>query len=269
MDNCTREKATPLRVVAVERRRRRSRGSTQCSNCGHYLGARQPSGHTLRHAVVDGDGGWVAVALWCGGTYRLDPRDEHIGWDSKKREERGALVTQLARFMGAGCRRGRTSRRRRWGPRCGRFPNSSGRSTATPRRWRRVSAIRNCTRERCTSPRTGRSWASPKASRATTRATMCPTPAPRRCGSGPCGTTGGRTCAPRPCRRGTRPPCGPRGGCRWTTRASSRSSARSRGCATGASPTAASRRCPYCAPSPWRCSAGTAACPRSSASRRG
>ena len=105
MDNSTREKASPLGVVAVEADVDVARFDAML-NAGHYLGARQPSGHTLRQAVVDGDGAWVAVALWCGGTYRLDPRDGHIGWDARKREERGALVTQLARFMVDGRRRG-------------------------------------------------------------------------------------------------------------------------------------------------------------------
>lgn len=40
----------------------------------------------------------MAVALWCGASYRLDPRDAYIGWDMKKREERLGLVVQLARF---------------------------------------------------------------------------------------------------------------------------------------------------------------------------
>ena len=105
MENCIRETACPLSVVAVEAEADVARFDALLDG-GHYLGARQPSGHTLRQAVVDVEGGWVAVALWCGGTYRLDPRDRHIGWDSKKREERGALVTQLARFMVAEGRRG-------------------------------------------------------------------------------------------------------------------------------------------------------------------
>ena len=48
---------------------------------------------------MDGSGEWVAVALWCGGAARLEPRDRFIGWDMRKREERAGLVTQLARFM--------------------------------------------------------------------------------------------------------------------------------------------------------------------------
>ena len=58
----------------------------------HYLGARQPSGGTVYQAVLDETGGWAAVALWCGASYRLDPRDTYIGWDVKKREERLGLV---------------------------------------------------------------------------------------------------------------------------------------------------------------------------------
>ena len=64
----------------------------------HYLGARQPSGNTVYQVIQDEAGEWVAVALWCGASYRLDPRDAYIGWDMKKREERLGLVVQLARF---------------------------------------------------------------------------------------------------------------------------------------------------------------------------
>ncbi len=64
----------------------------------HYLGARQPSGNTVYQVIRDETGEWVAVVLWCGGSYRLDTRDTHIGWDMRKREERLGLVVQLARF---------------------------------------------------------------------------------------------------------------------------------------------------------------------------
>jgi hypothetical protein len=64
----------------------------------HYLGARQPSGNTVYQVIRDEAGVWVAIALWCGACYRLDPRDTHIGWDMRKREERLGLVVQLARF---------------------------------------------------------------------------------------------------------------------------------------------------------------------------
>jgi hypothetical protein len=64
----------------------------------HYLGARMPSGNTVYEVICDEAGEWVAVALWCGAGYRLDPRDVYIGWDMKKREERLGLVVQLARF---------------------------------------------------------------------------------------------------------------------------------------------------------------------------
>ena len=53
----------------------------------HYLGARQPSGNTVYQVIKDEAGAWVAIVLWCGACYRLDPRDTHIGWDMRKREE--------------------------------------------------------------------------------------------------------------------------------------------------------------------------------------
>lgn len=64
----------------------------------HYLGSRMPSGNTVYQVICDEAGEWVAILLWCGGSYRLDPRDVYIGWDMKKREERLGLVVQLARF---------------------------------------------------------------------------------------------------------------------------------------------------------------------------
>ena len=92
------EKMGPLHVVAVETEAEKERFNRLLDD-GHYLKSRQPSGHTLYQAVLDEAGEWVAVVLWCGGSYRIDPRDRFIGWDCKKREERHGLVTQCSRFM--------------------------------------------------------------------------------------------------------------------------------------------------------------------------
>lgn len=92
------EKMGHLHAVAIETEAEKERFNRLLDD-GHYLKSRQPSGHTLYQAVLDEAGEWVAVALWCGGSYRIDPRDRFIGWDSKKREERHGLVTQCSRFM--------------------------------------------------------------------------------------------------------------------------------------------------------------------------
>ena len=83
--------------VAIQREEDKARFNA-ILEAEHYLGARQPSGNTVYQAVLDEAGDWVAVALWCGASYRLDPRDIYIGWDMKKREERLGLVVQLTRF---------------------------------------------------------------------------------------------------------------------------------------------------------------------------
>jgi hypothetical protein len=87
-----------LRVIVVEgaAERRRFDGLLDAE---HDLGARRPAGNTLRQAVVDERGEWVAALLWCGACYRLGPRDSHIGWDAAKREARNALVVQNSRFL--------------------------------------------------------------------------------------------------------------------------------------------------------------------------
>ena len=87
------EKMGPLHAVAIETEAEKERFNRLLDD-GHYLKSRQPSGHTLYQAVLDEAGEWVAVVLWCGGSYRIDPRDRFIGWDNKKREERHGLVTQ-------------------------------------------------------------------------------------------------------------------------------------------------------------------------------
>lgn len=267
MDNSTREKASPLGVVAVEADVDVARFDAML-NAGHYLGARQPSGHTLRQAVVDGDGAWVAVALWCGGTYRLDPRDGHIGWDARKREERGALVTQLARFMVDGRRRGPNVASQALGAALRALPAqfrakygyapALAESFSDPElhagtlylatNWTKLGLSKGFSRDYADyyvpNARPKALWVRPL--RDDWRASLCATALPD----------------------GDAQPCAPRGNCRWTTRAWSRFSARSWGCATGAGATAASRRSPCCARSPSPCSAATAASPSSSASPR-
>lgn len=64
----------------------------------HGLGARQPSGHTLRQVVVE-DGRWVALLLWISGFWHLKARDRWIGWDGVTRAERLKLIVHNARFL--------------------------------------------------------------------------------------------------------------------------------------------------------------------------
>lgn len=92
------EKMGPLHALALETEAEKERFNSLLDD-GHYLKSRQPSGNTLYQAVLDEAGEWVAIVLWCGGSYRIDPRDTFIGWDGKKREERHGLVTQCSRFM--------------------------------------------------------------------------------------------------------------------------------------------------------------------------
>jgi hypothetical protein len=64
----------------------------------HFLGSRQPSGHTLRQVVVENDR-WVGLLLWVSGFWHLKDRDQWIGWDAVTAAERIKLIVHNARFL--------------------------------------------------------------------------------------------------------------------------------------------------------------------------
>jgi hypothetical protein len=64
----------------------------------HFLGARHPSGHTLRQVVVK-NGQWVGLLLWVSGFWHLKDRDQWIGWDAVTEAERLKLIVHLARLL--------------------------------------------------------------------------------------------------------------------------------------------------------------------------
>jgi Domain of unknown function (DUF4338)/DDE_Tnp_1-associated len=65
----------------------------------HYLGAIRPVGERLYYVVVDKQGEWVAVLVFCAAAKYLRHRDKWIGWTSEQRRRRLALVVNNARFL--------------------------------------------------------------------------------------------------------------------------------------------------------------------------
>jgi hypothetical protein len=65
----------------------------------HFLGARRASGDALYQVVVDPEGRWCGLLLWCSAALCLQDRDEWIGWDPYQRSQRLKLVVNNARFL--------------------------------------------------------------------------------------------------------------------------------------------------------------------------
>jgi Domain of unknown function (DUF4338)/DDE_Tnp_1-associated len=66
-------------------------------DAGHYLGASPQVGDMLEQ-VITYRGEWVALFVWGPCALRLKPREEWIGWDNKRLEERRKLMVQNRRF---------------------------------------------------------------------------------------------------------------------------------------------------------------------------
>ncbi len=64
----------------------------------HFLGPRFPAGDRL-YQVVEQDGQWVGLLLWCAPALHLKDRDAWIGWDPLTRAQRLNLIVNQARFL--------------------------------------------------------------------------------------------------------------------------------------------------------------------------
>ncbi len=64
----------------------------------HFLGPRFPAGDRL-YQVVEQDGQWMGLLLWCASAWHLKDRDTWIGWDPLTRACRLKLVVNQARFL--------------------------------------------------------------------------------------------------------------------------------------------------------------------------
>src|SRR5512136_2523608 len=63
----------------------------------HFLGPRFPVGDRL-YQVVEQDGQWVGLLLWCAPALYLKDCDQWIGWDRLTCAQRLKLVVNQARF---------------------------------------------------------------------------------------------------------------------------------------------------------------------------
>jgi len=65
----------------------------------HYLGHRGPVGEHLAYLARDQHGRDVACALFGAAAWRVNPRDEFIGWDDPTRAARLSWITNNVRFL--------------------------------------------------------------------------------------------------------------------------------------------------------------------------
>jgi len=65
----------------------------------HYLGDVRAVGEQLFYAVIDGQGHWLGVLVFCAASRRLRARDSWIGWTEEQRRRRLPLVVNNCRFL--------------------------------------------------------------------------------------------------------------------------------------------------------------------------
>jgi hypothetical protein len=65
----------------------------------HYLGDVRAVGEQLFYAVIDGEGHWLGVLVFCAASRRLRARDSWIGWTEEQRRRRLPLVVNNCRFL--------------------------------------------------------------------------------------------------------------------------------------------------------------------------
>lgn len=65
----------------------------------HYLGLRRSVGENMAYLARDRHGRDVGCALFGAAAWRVNPRDEFIGWDEPTRAERLSWITNNVRFL--------------------------------------------------------------------------------------------------------------------------------------------------------------------------
>lgn len=65
----------------------------------HYLGLRRSVGENIAYLARDRHGRDVGCALFGAAAWRVNPRDEFIGWDESTRAERLSWITNNVRFL--------------------------------------------------------------------------------------------------------------------------------------------------------------------------
>lgn len=86
-----------LRVRVLTKARERARFDALLE-AEHDLGPRFPAGDRL-YQVVEEDGRWVGLLLWCASALHLKDRDAWISWDPLTRAGRLKLIVNNARFL--------------------------------------------------------------------------------------------------------------------------------------------------------------------------
>src|SRR5690606_19265796 len=101
--SCRTQSAGPLdlrqveaRLLATAKERARARRFL-CKH--HYLGDVRAVGEQLFYAVIDGEGHWLGVLVFCAASRRLRARDSWIGWTEEQRRRRLPLVVNNCRFL--------------------------------------------------------------------------------------------------------------------------------------------------------------------------
>jgi len=65
----------------------------------HYLGFDRTVGRNMKYIARDKDGRPVALLLFGSAAWKCNGRDDHIGWDPKRRQENLQLITNNTRFL--------------------------------------------------------------------------------------------------------------------------------------------------------------------------
>ncbi len=65
----------------------------------HYLGYRTPTGANLRYFVQSATGQILACLQWCSPAWRMQARDQWIGWNSQQRARNLQYIVNNSRFL--------------------------------------------------------------------------------------------------------------------------------------------------------------------------
>ena len=85
-----------VRLLTTAKERARAR---RLLSKHHYLGDVRAVGEQLFYAVIDGEGHWLGVLVFCAASRRLRARDSWIGWTEEQRRRRLPLVVNNCRFL--------------------------------------------------------------------------------------------------------------------------------------------------------------------------
>lgn len=94
---CAVRECEPLEMALVESQAESRRWRTLVERY-HYLGSRVPFGANLRYWVRTGDGD-LACLLWTSPAWKMQARDEWIGWSDQQRRQNLQSIVNNGRFL--------------------------------------------------------------------------------------------------------------------------------------------------------------------------